>query len=483
MKSSIAILFSLPIMLFSQVVPCEGGFAGGYPCSGYDLVSQMNLDALGGASNGNDCWGWTDPLTGVEYAIMGLNNGTAFVDLCDAANPVLIGRLETHSTPSLWRDMKVYDDHAFIVSEAGQHGMQVFDLTQLRDVVNPPVTFQETAHFNEFGNAHNIAIDEETGYAYPVGTGFFSGGPIFVNIQNPTQPMGEGGYSEDGYTHDAQIVVYIGPDTEHAGKELCFASNADTFTIIDIDDKTDPFEISRTGYDDVGYTHQGWLSEDHRFYFMNDEADETSGNAPNTRTIVWDVQDLDNPFVVEYHAGVSQSIDHNLYVKDGKVYQANYTSGLRVLEFDENADPLLNEIGFFDVFPAGDPVSFSGAWSCYPYFESGLVIISSMDRGLVVVKPSDVELAECGVTGIQESSLVPKVSIFPNPAENDLNLAWETPFSGRVRLLDIQGRILLEASPQNQVQWTMDISFLPIGVYVAELSNESGSLNLRFTKE
>ena len=106
-----------------------------------------------------------------------------------------------------------------------------------------------------------------------------------------------------------------------------------------------------------------------------------------------------------------------------------------------------------------------------------------MDRGLVVVKPSDVELAECGVTGIQESSLVPKVSIFPNPAENDLNLAWETPFSGRVRLLDIQGRILLEESPQNQVQWTMDISFLPIGVYEAELSNESGSLNLRFTKE
>jgi choice-of-anchor B domain-containing protein len=483
MKLLSSLLCSLPVLLFSQVTPCEGGFAGEYPCDGYDLVAHLDLNDMGGASNGNDCWGWTDPLTGIEYAIMGLNNATAFVELCDPANPVFLGRLETHSTPSLWRDMKVYDNHAFIVSEAGQHGMQVFDLTQLRNVENPPVTFQETAHFNEFGNCHNIAINEETGYAYPVGTGFFSGGPIFVNIQEPANPVGEGGYSEDGYTHDAQTVVYIGPDTEHAGKEICFASNADTFTIIDVDDKTDPFEISRTGYDDVGYTHQGWLSEDHRFYFMNDEGDETSGSASNTRTIVWDVQDLDNPFVLEYHGGVSQSIDHNLYVHNGKLYQANYTSGLRVLQFDENADPLLNEIGFFDVFPAGDPVSFSGAWSCYPYFESGLVLISSMDRGLLVVKPTEVEVSECVVSGVDELDQEAPVTIFPNPAKNELNLTWPQPFTGQLRILDVQGRCLYSEFLQNSLQFGIDVSDYPSGIYIADMAGKSVNFNMKFNKE
>ena len=33
-----------------------------------------------------------------------------------------------------WRDMKVVNDHVFIISESNEHGMQVFDLTQLRDL-------------------------------------------------------------------------------------------------------------------------------------------------------------------------------------------------------------------------------------------------------------------------------------------------------------------------------------------------------------
>src|SRR5690606_20218176 len=90
-----------------------------------------------GASGGNDIWGWTDPETEKEYALMGLNNGTAFVDVSDPVNPVYLGKLPTHTQSSLWRDIKVYADHAFVVSEASGHGMQVFDLTRLRGVTSP----------------------------------------------------------------------------------------------------------------------------------------------------------------------------------------------------------------------------------------------------------------------------------------------------------------------------------------------------------
>lgn len=171
----------------TAATPCVGGFAGIYPCSNVDLLAHLSLADLS-AGAGNDSWGWTDAFDGKEYALMGLNNGTAFVDISDPENPVYLGKLPTHTVNSSWRDMKVYADHAFIVSEASGHGMQVFDLTQLRNVVNPPVTFSNTAHYSQFGNAHNIAINEDSGYAYAVGTSTCSGGLHMVNIQTPTSP-------------------------------------------------------------------------------------------------------------------------------------------------------------------------------------------------------------------------------------------------------------------------------------------------------
>src|SRR5690606_34884046 len=137
--------------------PCVGGMADIYPCENVDLLSFIPL-ATFGSSAGNDSWGWTDSLDGKEYALMGLNDGTGFVDISDPVNPIYLGKLPTHTSPSSWRDIKVYADHAFVVSEAGSHGMQVFDLTELRNVVNPPVTFSESAHYPGFGSAHNLVI-------------------------------------------------------------------------------------------------------------------------------------------------------------------------------------------------------------------------------------------------------------------------------------------------------------------------------------
>ena len=111
---------------------CEGGMAGTFPCQGFDLLFHMNLSSFN-AQSGNDIWGWTDASTGQEYALVGLDNGTAFVDITDAENPIYVGKLETATSSSPWRDVKVYGDYAFIVAEASGHGMQVFDLKKLRD--------------------------------------------------------------------------------------------------------------------------------------------------------------------------------------------------------------------------------------------------------------------------------------------------------------------------------------------------------------
>lgn len=451
---------------YAQTIPCVGGMANGYPCSGYDLVSHLTINELQGGIEGNDIWGWTHPDTGEEYALMGLDNGTAFVSLCDPENPVLIGNLATHTNPSIWRDIKVYQNHAFIVSEAGGHGMQVFDLMQLSAVSNPPVVFEETAHYGLFGSAHNLVINEETGFAYPVGSFELDGGPQFVNIQDPTNPVAAGGYDGDGYTHDAQVVVYSGPDATYVGKEICFASNENTLTIIDIDDKSDPSQISRTGYEDASYAHQGWLTEDHRYFMSNDETDELNGIVSNTRTIIWDCLDLDAPVVIGEYFGPSTSIDHNLYVKGDKVYQANYNSGFRVLDFSDIANANLTEIGYFDVHPSNDNAAFNGAWSVYPYFESGLIIISSIEQGLFVVKASEEDLpsVNCSVVGLNEESLL-SLEVFPNPVHNQFHIRLAEYNEAEVTLLDAIGRTVYKKQFSNQPLLSIDVQTLESGIY------------------
>ncbi len=370
---------------------CFNGIANGlFPCNNYDFKSQVTLNEMS-ATRGNDSWGWTDPSTNIEYVLMGLNNGTAFVDISDAENPIYLGKLPTATTNSSWRDVKVYNNHAFIVSEASDHGMQVFDLTKLRNVTNPPETFTVDKHYTAFGSAHNIVINEATGYAYPVGTdrsGTFRGGPLFINIQDPLNPIGEGGYAEDAYSHDAQVVTYSGPDTDYTGKEILIGSNENEIAIVDVSDKRNPQRISTISYNNVRYTHQGWFTEDQRYFIVGDELDETSFGF-NSRTIIFDFSDLDNPSFKSEYLGPTAAIDHNGYVNGNLYYLANYTAGIRVIDISDIANGNLSEVGFFDTYRDNNDASFDGVWNVYPYFNSGNIVISDINSGLYIVKKSN----------------------------------------------------------------------------------------------
>lgn len=367
--------------------PCVNGVAADtYPCQSVDLLAHLPLSQIGGG-NGADIWGWTDSQTGREYALMTRSTGTSFVDITNPTTPVYLGNLPPHTQPSAWRDVEVYGNYAYVVTEAFGGGMQVFDLTQLRNVDNPPVTFQETTHYSGFGNAHTIFINQETGYAYAVGTSTCGSGLHMVDIRQPTEPRFAGCYAEDGYTHETQCVIYHGPDEDYDGHEICFASNEDTLTLVDVTDKSDPQQISRTSYSGVGYTHQGWLTADHAYFLLNDETDEiTYGH--NARTYIWDVRDLDAPDVLDTYTSSSPAIDHNLYIHNGYVYQANYRAGLRILDGSGIPSGDLREVAYFDIFPANDVPAFNGAWGNYPFFDSGTVIVGGIEQGLFVLRPT-----------------------------------------------------------------------------------------------
>lgn len=451
-----------------------------YSCDAVNLLGQVTLSEMG-ASAGNDIWGWTDSESGKEYALMGLSNGIGFVDISVPTAPVYLGKLPSHTSASVWRDVKVYADHAYVVADfAGAHGLQVFDLTQLRDVESPPVTFPETAHYNSFGSAHNVAINEETGYAYVVGANSCGGGLHMIDIQNPTNPAFAGCFDDDGYTHDVQCVVYNGPDDDYQGQEVCFASNEDTVTIVDVTDKSSPVEISQAIYPNTAYTHQGWVTDDHRYFIGDDEIDEGTFGF-NTRTLVFDITDLDSPdFYSEYFHPVAAT-DHNLYVKDRYVYQANYKSGLRIVDAQEllTAGGALDEIAFFDTYTQSNTSGYEGAWSVYPYFESGVVIVSDINSGLFILDPqlpgSPTNASDDAAPGAFALS-----EAYPNPttARTQIDLVLDAAQQVDVVVYDVLGRRVADLfdgrlGAGEARTFSFDASALPAGLYFIRATGET----------
>ncbi|MEQ9570207.1 MAG: choice-of-anchor B family protein, partial [Longimicrobiales bacterium] len=386
-------------------IRCEGGEAVEWDCGEVDLVSFVPvLELTGDQARGvgtNDNWGWEDPETGRLYALVGMTDRASFVDITDVENPVVVGTLPMTegANGSAWRDLKTYENHVYIVSDgAGPHGMQVFDLTRLRDFDGgEPVVFDADLVYDRVASAHNIVINEDSGFAYIVGASgggeTCGGGLHMVDIRTPKTPTFAGcfadpqtGRASTGYSHDAQCVNYVGPDADYAGAEICLGANETAISIADVTDKANPVAVSRAAYPSVGYSHQGWLTEDHRYFYLNDELDELQG-VERTRTMIWDISDLDDPQLVAEHMGTQESSDHNLYIVGNLMYQSNYRSGLRILDISQPEAP--TEVAYFDTVAYGDnSAGMGGSWSNYPFFDNGVVIVTSGQEGLFLVRPT-----------------------------------------------------------------------------------------------
>jgi choice-of-anchor B domain-containing protein len=421
---------------------CVNGFAAGFACSNIDLRDRLPLSAfavpgLPAPSSASMLWGYTDTQTGKEYVLLGLDNSLAIVALDGAdGHAQLLGRLPTHTGNSIWRDVRVYRDHAYIVSDSnGAHGMQIFDLRQLRTLQNPPVIFAETAHYGAIRNTHTIAINEATGFAYLAGTNTCQGGLHMVDLKNPQAPVFAGCFGADGYTHEAQCWTYTGPDAQHSGKEICLASNVDSLTTVDVSDKSAASIVSSISYANRGYVHQAWFTPDFRYVLLNDELDEQNFGL-NGRTLIFDYSDLDAPVLKGSYTHPRASIDHNLYIRNNFVYESNYTSGLRILAMTNLASAQLTEVGFFDIYPANDGASFNGNWGNYPFFESGRVVLSGIAEGLFVVRPN-----------ICTPPAAPSEPVLSASAPNQVSLSWNAVPNARFRVQRATGGCGVDAGP------------------------------------
>ena len=313
-------------------------------------------------------------------------------------------------------------------------------------------------------------MNETSGYAYAVGTNTAGGGLHVVDVNDPVNPVIAGTF-DASYTHDAQVVMYEGPDVDHANKEVAFCFNADRVGIVDVTDKTDMEVISSLTYAQVEYTHQGWLSEDHAFLFFNDELDErTWGHG--TRTYIADVSDLDNPVMLGYLDSPNTAVDHNLYVKGNKVYASNYMSGLRMSTIQSNGQ--LEPYAYFDVRPDSDTTTFYGTWSNYPYFPSGNIAVSCRSVGLFMVRETAPvsNVGEHLLEGSREA--VGQLSVQPNPSRGMVQMSG-MPDAYRVRVLNLLGEVVLDWRRVPGLDGlSMDLSGLEEGIFLIQAQTEQG---------
>ena len=409
--------------------PTPGGSGASFTSYRMQMASRLDLTQLGAPdADANQflasAWGWVDTLDNAdpsddrEYALMARRSDLAIVDITVPTAPVLIGNVQrtAGTAATTWRDVRVIGNWAYVGVDSATHGVQSFDLTRVRGVTTPTLfnadaVFLGTAEAPGMSNVHSFAVNHtaSTPYLYAAGSNTRSGLPNApqtpggLQIIDTTDPMNlsiAGSWQDDGYIHETSVFTYHGPDQLHFGKSLAFnctgnggdpAASPNSFSITDVSNPASVLRLSQHRYADTGYTHQGWLTDDHEFFLINDELDETGNlTGSKTRTHMYDVRDIDNPIYRGFFEWGIGAIDHNLYVAGDYIFQAHYTRGVRVFEIGDldSLDPndWLTEVAWFDSYPQDDSKSFNGVWQVYPYLPSGSIIASDINGGLFVLQ-------------------------------------------------------------------------------------------------
>ena len=403
-------------------VACENGLADGYPCDNVSLLSRVTINQLSSESSDvNDIWGHIDLNTQREYAIVGMNSSVVVVDVTSPTSPSVVGEVFGQRTG--WRDIKVlqyYDDtasrwRAYAYASSESQGFSIIDLNDL------PNSVSLSSLNRDDNNAHNIyvsnvnytfntTINNAAPQLHLVGQASNGGAFRSYNLDTPQTPAASftpNGSTRADYTHDISSMFI----TDGRAESECTNGSAEGCTVmLDFNEsemrlwdhtvQNSTVELSSISYDNVAYTHSGWVTEDQRYAFVHDEIDERQFSL-NTRVMVFDISSLTNPVLAATWVSENTTVDHNGYVRGNRYYISNYERGLTILDISDPTAP--EQVGFFDTYPDFNSSNFNGAWGVYPFLPSGNIIVSDRQRGLFVLQ--DNTLNSTTTVGFTQSTL------------------------------------------------------------------------------
>jgi Uncharacterized conserved protein len=385
-------------------VPCTGNVSSGFPCQSVSLLSHLAFDTLKPVSTkANDIWGFTDLNTGREYAFIGVENGVAIIDITDPTTPEQVGA--PTGTSTTWRDIEIYQvfdasaqrwrAYAYVTADAVQDVLMVLDLSGLPNGIER-VNFQSdhrSAHTDYMLNSdftYGISQTGETPVLAIAGSNLVNGNHRLYSLANPRAPALLS-VSASGYAHDLASfpIKDARKDTQCVNAQsrpVCQVLtdfNENTVDVWDVSDPTSRQLLASQPYPNARFVHTGWWTDDGRYLYVNDELDERDLGL-NTTIRIFDMADLRTPTLVGSWVGPTRAIDHNTYVKGNRLYFANYSEGLTILDISNPVTPA--RIGFFDTWPANSETAFVGAWGVYPFFASGTIAVSDINSGLYLLR-------------------------------------------------------------------------------------------------
>ena len=391
---------------------CTQGLAGQFPCRNLDFQSQVSLAQFSTAPvSAANVWGFVDLNDNREYAVLGLRNGTAIVEVTDPANPREVVTIA--GNPSPWREVKVYQvfdaganrwrAFAYVATEAANSGVQTIDLSGLPMTAglastNMDTGSQHTLYVSNIDYATNAALPGLTPVLYVAGSNLNGGAWRAYSLANPAFPTLLTLSPTTRYMHDSTSLVVTGARAAqcapgHDPCEVLVDFNVEAVELWDVTNRLQPVPLGIATNPNNRYIHSGWPTANASHLIFHDELEEIQLGL-QTQIYTMNLADLRAPTVQLSHTGATSTTDHNGYMRGTYYYVSHYRRG--VVVYDAANPAQLVEVGHFDNYltPSANVAGTDGAWGVYPFLPSGSVLVSDIENGLFVLRDHVRDLAQ-----------------------------------------------------------------------------------------
>jgi choice-of-anchor B domain-containing protein len=382
----------------------------------------------------SDFIGWTHPVSGKEFIIMGSVDSTYFFDVSDPAN---IRKCASYTGLNrvINRDYDVYKNYVYCVSDNGPSGaLQIFDLQYLPDSVH--LVLQDSSIVSR---VHSLFVDSisQRLYFHAASKTFTQFGDsivrydmLILSLQDPENPVviGELKDLRCGRVHEA----YYRNDTaycscEYRGLHVFNVHQPDS--ILYIGGISPPYPYN-------GYNHTSWVNDEGTFLAFTDEL--PTGLPLKVFSIAPNKKDIDFATTFNSHPGATP---HNLYWIGNKLWTSAYEDGMVLWDMSDPYNPRIE--AFYDTYPQnanGVYSGFTGCWAVYPFFKSGNIAASDMHNGLFMLQYDQT----LGLGNGRHPQLLS--NIYPNPFTNELNMVLYSSVkeAADLKVYNLSGQLLLE---------------------------------------
>jgi len=359
------------------------------------LLDHWTTDTLISAQNilFNEVWYFQ--RNDRDYAIIGSTEGSHFFEITESDALRFVGFIQGDfpSAQAHNRDFRDFDDYVYAVADQGESSaLQIINISALPDSV-----YLEKTDSTNWNRVHTLCIDQESELLYactfrpPLAHPDWVYSPMKVfSLVDPLNPeLVFSGFDDIAEVHYA----YVRGDTAYLN------CGFDGLRIYNFANPANPVLLgSLTVYNDQGYNHSGWLSEDGQTYFFTDETD-------GKRIKMVDLSNIANPTIIRTFGTTNfqNAVAHHIIPVGNLLFVSYYNEGLRI--FDTRSP--VKEIAHYDTYPLQNNFLMNGAWGVYPFRNGTRILVSDRSFGLFLFG-FDADVFEAQLT---TDDLV----LFPNP--------------------------------------------------------------------